>query len=290
MNYRDYVENIVNPRKTKADEPNLDLRNQINKKIKAQSREYYYDFFKQGKPGAKLKNDFDKVCKAMDMQKSVLEDLGIQIRRDGDDGEERALPGGKDSIADLFSDGKAFIFPSFFHTMLTLKKQKRDFRIVFRTFGSDTLNVISEYNRFCEGTHPAYNGRNNNPLALFNGTKGSRNFILEPDHIGLIHRHNHMNEMAIVMGTVKKQLPGQNQTLEEVYAEEMAEKPIEIIKGYKQIYDKILSMTDDKASLAFVDDYHYWKKYDEKQHSAKLTIIDESDHDILQIFFDESIN
>lgn len=49
-------------------------------------------------------------------------------------------------------------------------------------------------------------------------------------------------------------------------------------------------MLDDRATLAYVDDYHYWKKYDEKAHAAKLTIVDENDYDTLQIFFDESIN
>lgn len=34
--------------------------------------------------------------------------------------------------------------------------QKRDFTLVFRTFGTDTVEVIDEVNMFATGQHPAY--------------------------------------------------------------------------------------------------------------------------------------
>lgn len=196
----------------------------------------------------------------------------------------------KDPIAELFLDGKCFLFPSFFRTMLSLRKAKRDFAIIFRTFGADTLNVITEYNRFCDGTHPAYNGKNNNPLAKFDGTKGNKNYILSPDRIGLIHRHVNMNEMAIVLGTTKKQHPGISQTLEDAYSKELAEDRIKLTRGFTNVYSKWLDLTQTNGSLAFVDDYDYWKKNDEKQHAAKIVIVDPNDPNVLPIFFDETIN
>merc|ERR1712150_176053 len=33
---------------------------------------------------------------------------------------------------------------------------KRDFRIIFRTFGIDIVDVIREYNLFCSGQHPCF--------------------------------------------------------------------------------------------------------------------------------------
>lgn len=33
--------------------------------------------------------------------------------------------------------------------MLTLKKLKKEFAIVFRTFGHETENIIREFNKFC---------------------------------------------------------------------------------------------------------------------------------------------
>ena len=39
-----------------------------------------------------------------------------------------------------------FIIPSFFRMMISLKKQKRPFGIVFRTFGDDLPKIIKEFN------------------------------------------------------------------------------------------------------------------------------------------------
>ena len=34
--------------------------------------------------------------------------------------------------------------------------QKRDFTLVFRTFGTDIVEVVDELNMFASGQHPAY--------------------------------------------------------------------------------------------------------------------------------------
>lgn len=52
--------------------------------------------------------------------------------------------------------GRYFIIPSFFLLMLSLEAAGRDFRIVFRTFGSDIQDVVKEFNLFCEGVHPCF--------------------------------------------------------------------------------------------------------------------------------------
>ena len=48
------------------------------------------------------------------------------------------------------------ILPSFFHLLLTLKQRNLNFRIIFRTFGTDTHVVVEEYNLFCRGEHPHF--------------------------------------------------------------------------------------------------------------------------------------
>ena len=57
-----------------------------------------------------------------------------------------------------------------------LKKQKREFAILFRTFGVDLENVVYEFNRFCNGDHPCFNGRNNTPAVKMDGSKNSKDF------------------------------------------------------------------------------------------------------------------
>ena len=37
-----------------------------------------------------------------------------------------------------------------------LAVQKRDFTLVFRTFGTDIVEVVDEINMFATGQHPAY--------------------------------------------------------------------------------------------------------------------------------------
>ena len=53
--------------------------------------------------------------------------------------------------------------------MISLKKARREFAIVFRTFGTNLDKIILEFNKFCQGEHPCYNGKNNFPLARFDG-------------------------------------------------------------------------------------------------------------------------
>ena len=88
----------------------------------------------------------------------------------------------KDPFTEIFKDGKYNILPSFFKMMINLKKLKREFAIVFRSFDSELQNIIYEFNkyqkikcllkqkiRFCEGNHPCFNGRHSFPLARFDG-------------------------------------------------------------------------------------------------------------------------
>lgn len=56
------------------------------------------------------------------------------------------------------------ILPSFFNTIIKLAEEKRDIKIVFRTFGSDLAEIIKEMNDFCTGNHPCY------PDVKFDGT------------------------------------------------------------------------------------------------------------------------
>ena len=56
----------------------------------------------------------------------------------------------------LLSNGTYHILPSFFKFLIELCARKIDFRILFRTFGADSANVVSEFNTFCEGKHPLF--------------------------------------------------------------------------------------------------------------------------------------
>jgi hypothetical protein len=62
---------------------------------------------------------------------------------------------------ELFGEGFHNLIPSFFRTLMYLKKIKKEFAITFRSFGEDLPNTIYEFNLFCNGEHPCYSGRGN---------------------------------------------------------------------------------------------------------------------------------
>jgi hypothetical protein len=73
--------------------------------------------------------------------------------------------------------------------LIFLKKSKKEFAIVFRTFGQDLENVIYEFNSFCNGEHPCFNGKNGVPLVKFDGTKNTKDMRLkEEQQKGMIYR------------------------------------------------------------------------------------------------------
>jgi hypothetical protein len=98
------------------------------------------------------------------------------------------------------------ITSTFFKTLIYLKKMKRDFAVVFRTFGSDLDNVIWEFNKFCTGDHPCYNGKFGTPLIKFDGTKGTRDLrILDIHQKGLYFRTgDHISNANLITGTLKR--------------------------------------------------------------------------------------
>jgi hypothetical protein len=66
--------------------------------------------------------------------------------------------------------------------MINLKKQKREFAIIFRTYGDDLHDVIKEMNCFCAGEHPCFNGRNGTVLVKFDGSKNNKNYKIKNLH------------------------------------------------------------------------------------------------------------
>ena len=107
---------------------------------------------------------------------------------------------------ELFGEGKYNLIPSFFRTMIYLKKAKREYAITFRTFGDDLPNTIYEFNAFCAGEHPCYNGRGGTPLVKFDGSKGTKDLgIKDRSQKALYYRYGtELSECKLVTGTLKR--------------------------------------------------------------------------------------
>ena len=88
--------------------------------------------------------------------------------------EKERLANEKRLLRELYGEGRYHLVPSFFRTLMYLKKQKKEFSVIFRSFGTELDPVIWEYNKFCSGEHPCFNGRNNTPLVKLDGSKNSK--------------------------------------------------------------------------------------------------------------------
>jgi hypothetical protein len=102
----------------------------------------------------------------------------------------------------LYNEGKYYLIPSFFRTLMYLKKNKKEFAISFRTFGHELENVIYEFNMFCNGEHPCFNGRNGTPIVKFDGGKNAKDYrFKEPAQQATMYRAGEgLNETIMVTG------------------------------------------------------------------------------------------
>ncbi|KRW98922.1 hypothetical protein PPERSA_09447 [Pseudocohnilembus persalinus] len=297
ISYKDYILHHHEPSKklTEEQEPNEQVRNKYNAEQEAVKNELINNMIKPGNPCIKLKPEYERINKGISLPKLVdleCKDIINKFRADADKTQQREqnIYDDKKTMYELFEGGKYHILPQFYKMMMSLKKQKKEFAIVFRTFGSDLPNVITEFNKFVTGEHPCYCGRNNTPIVRFDGTKGTKNFVINQEHTGLFYRNgNDIEETTLITGTFqrKQQLP--EQSLEELYEKEIEEESVQINKGAQQIHVQIQELLQERCVLALQDDYQNWHKHNKISDKSKLLIVDPSDYYTQHIFFDDNI-
>lgn len=115
----------------------------------------------------------------------------------------------KKLLDELYGEGRYHIIPAFWRLLIFLKKSKKEFAIVFRTFGQDLENVIYEFNSFCNGEHPCFNGKNGVPLVKFDGTKNTKDMrFKEEQQKGMIYRDGaDFRKSTMVTGTLTRAGP-----------------------------------------------------------------------------------
>lgn len=117
-------------------------------------------FARPGGLGAKFKNTYEKMLKALQLPKGAKEELDfppeiaekilkgeplweeeekVEAEEEEEEEEENSnkLSLEQKMKMTMFGEGRYHLTPSFFRTLIQLKKQKREFAVVFRTFGSD---------------------------------------------------------------------------------------------------------------------------------------------------------
>ena len=118
-------------------------------------------FAKPGGLASKFKNTQEKMLKALTLPKGAKEELDypldfpLKVQRgeplyddNAEVDEENKLTDEQKLKMDMFGEGKFHLIPSFFRTCVFNKKQKREFSIIFRSFGEDLDKIVWEFNQF----------------------------------------------------------------------------------------------------------------------------------------------
>ncbi|KAL4227070.1 hypothetical protein ACF0H5_015044 [Mactra antiquata] len=141
-----------------------------------------------------------------------------------------------------------YIVPALYKCIHYLVETKREFAIVFRTFGLDAPNVIKSLECGLKGNHPGY------PKSLD---------LKINDIIGTVKRSDSEPTVFIELDKDSKQT----------------------FVGDRAIYDMLSQKT---GISGFRDDVNYWLENSYHHQTAKPHLIDPHDEDVHHIFFDDN--
>ena len=147
INYYKYMK-LIHRNKTEEEIPDKEERYIKNQEIRQLKDKLFLEFLDEGQPGEKLRDIYNNYLQRVKIPKEIMD----EINKDNS-----IYPS---FFKDLYKNDYIYIFPSLFRTVIELQSQNRIFSIIFRTFGFDFDDVINEFNSFCEGNHPLFNGLN----------------------------------------------------------------------------------------------------------------------------------
>lgn len=191
----------------------------------------------------------------------------------------------------MFGEGRYHLIPSFFRTLTFLKKQKREFAIVFRTFGQDLKLVNWELNQFCIGQHPCFSGRNGTPLVKFDGSKGTKDLrIQDMQQQCVYYRMSHELKDAKLLTGMCERISDDLDELQEALDSVEEYEDCKLISDPIQQFQHILETLKKRSTMSISDDWHHYSENDRHREVGKLLLIDQADYATQHIFFDDNAN
>lgn len=172
---------------------------------KGKFKKHFEDFRKRLRCEEKIQIDYGlKLDNGRLDEKTLVqkEDVGFAELEPDKNDEDRKM-----KFRRIFKNSYFKIILSFFDMMIQLKKEKRTFAVVFRFFGhsdDDKEEFIYEFNNFCSGTHPRYNGEFGTKQT-FDGTKGYKDFRISIDYsnCSVVYRHPDYKQEKVVYDTIE---------------------------------------------------------------------------------------
>jgi hypothetical protein len=143
-------------------------------------------FTAPGHPGIQFRPMFDQMVKNLThSNKALVKAFDMKKVELCESATCEADPS-KSVAQNIMRFGRHSIVPSFWQLLIELVKSGRRFSLVFRAYSEEQLNLFKqEYQVFCEGKHPAFNGQNKTQKPpLMDGSKGSKDYRLADANIG----------------------------------------------------------------------------------------------------------
>ena len=200
----------------------------------------------------------------------------------------------KEKFKYIFNNSYHRIMISFFTMIISLKKLKQDFTIVFRFFGSDESSIeelVYEFNNFCDCNHPRFCGEYGYEKFKFDAEKEKREYKIDThtqEFISVCYRGAKEEDEKFFFETMQQpnyqEIEDLREAIEEYYTDSNNQGSIQPCIGYKEIYLSFMEKISQNSSFCILDDYSYFMNNGKKH--GKLFLIDPYDPDTLQIFFD----
>jgi hypothetical protein len=253
-------------------------------------------FTHQGEPGSTFRPMFEAMVKALAHSTKPLM-KAYDIRKAILNEDELPEDPNRSDAQNIMRFGRHQILPSFWQLLVTLTKKKRRFSVVFRTYSWDQLAVVQhELGLFCEGKHPAYDGKNKTQKPpLMDGQKGSRDMRLTQANVGNCDRFRgclEFNERSSAPPKEQDAEPTGEPT--DDVAKEAFKPTVYNFPPYHEAYAGLQHQILDGANTAAIlDDMRYWNTKDRQATAGKLLLVDHgggvAETEVQHVFFDGSM-
>eukprot|EP01134_Creolimax_fragrantissima_P006342 CFRG6342T1 len=239
IDFKAYIDDVLFPYPKMEDGVTKEQQREKNQFVKDKRKVGLSTFTDAGKPGEQYRSYYHSLLSAL------------------------AKPG--------IAGGYRVIVNSFFRLLVHLDNIKADFRIVFRTFGTDLEEIGEAMNEFCDGKHPDFPGIYMPQLRL--------NL---PNDAGAFFRDG--ERQILVIGTLEKP---KSMSVGAAFYESLN---LPIIDNYKAMYTCIMDRLSTRYVAAYTDYYDWWAANNEASHAGKLLIVDPETLYPRHILFDDNIN
>jgi len=189
------------------------------------------------------------------------------------------------------------MFPTLFHLVATLQRQRRPFALLFRSFGADHQKIQAEWNAFCELRHPIFS-RLIEDIGPLDGTVAG----IPDRRINSLHTLYRDQQGPVLLLDTFTNGPSDSwdawarakpkPTADTRKGREFVKGTLHCttVEGVWHLRKWFASHLDREATAAIKDDWAWWQFHGEQAHAGKLMVLLGGRRESQQVFFDDNID